>query len=286
MNRIANIRKVLLITLFLNFLVSGAKIFFGYLTNSLAILSDGFHSLFDGVSNVVGLLGLYLSSHPPDEKHPYGHRKYETLFTIFVGLLMFATCVEIFKRIYESVKGPHVVEVSEISFLLMIFTIIINYFVARYEVKKGKELGSEYLLADSQHTRSDIYISVGVIVSLIMMKLGIVYADIITGTIVGIFVARAGIIIIKEAAETLVDKTKIDKAKIKEVVNQISGVKGCHDVRTRGTISHVFLDLHVIVDPSLSVQEAHDIAHLVEAELKKKFPEVVDVLTHIEPFNS
>lgn len=283
MNRIADIRKVLIITLLLNFLVSGVKIFYGYLTNSIAILSDGFHSLFDGVSNVVGLLGIYLSSHPPDEKHPYGHRKYETLFTIFVGLLMFVTCAEIFKRVYDSLTDTHIVEITNASFIIMICTMLINIFVARYEVKKGRELKSEYLLADSQHTKSDIFISVGVIISLVMMKLGLVFADIVTGAVVGIFVARAGINIIKEAAETLVDRTKIDKSKIKEVVNQVKGVRGCHEVRTRGTISHVFLDLHLLVDSSLSVHEAHDIAHLAEIEIKKRFPEVVDIVVHIEP---
>lgn len=285
MNRIADIRRVLIITLLLNFLVSGIKIFYGYLTNSLAILSDGFHSLFDGVSNIVGLLGLYLSSHPPDEKHPYGHKKYETLFTIFVGLLMFATCVEIFRRVYDSLTciNANIVKVTDTSFIIMICTMIINVFVARYEVKKGRELKSEYLLADSQHTKSDIYISVGVIISLVLMKLELVFADIVTGAVVGIFVARAGINIIKEAAETLVDRTKIDKSKIKEIVNQVKGVRGCHEVRTRGTISHVFLDLHLIVDSSLSVQEAHDIAHLAEVEIKKRFPEVVDIIVHVEP---
>lgn len=285
LNRIADIRKVLIITLLLNLLVSGIKIFYGYLTNSLAILSDGFHSLFDGVSNIVGLVGIYLSSHQPDEKHPYGHRKYETLFTIFVGLLMFATCAEIFRRVYDSLTctNTNIVKVTDVSFIVMICTMIINAFVARYEAKKGRELKSEYLLADSQHTKSDVYISVGVIISLVLIKIGFVFADIITGAIVGLFVARAGINIIKEAAETLVDRTKIDKSKIKEVVNQVKGVKGCHKVRTRGTISHVFLDLHLLVEPSLSVQEAHDLAHLAEVEIKKCFPEVVDIMVHIEP---
>lgn len=283
MHRITDIRKVLIITLLLNFFVSGIKIFYGFLTNSLAILSDGFHSLFDGVSNIVGLVGIHLSSHPPDDTHPYGHRKYETLFTIFVGLLMFATCAEIFRRIYDSLTIAHTVEVTNTSFIIMICTMIINIFVAKYESKKGRELKSEYLLADSQHTKSDVYISVGVIISLVLMKLGFVFADIVTGAVVGIFVARAGINIIKEAAETLVDRTKIDKSKIKEVVNQSKGVRGCHKVRTRGTISHVFLDLHLLVDPSLSVQEAHDIAHLAEVEIRKRFPEVVDIMVHIEP---
>ncbi len=283
MNRIAEIKKVLIITMLLNFFVSGAKIFYGYYTNSLAILSDGFHSLFDGVSNIVGLLGVYLSSQPPDEKHPYGHRKYETFFTIFVGLLMFVTCIEIFKKIYDSITGVHTVDITNASFVIMGSTMIINTLVARYEIKKGRELGSEYLLADSAHTRSDIYISAGVIASLVLMKLGFIFADVITGAVVGIFVAKAGIHIIKDAADSLLDRTKIDKAGIKEIVSHVKGVKGCHGVRTRGTINHVYLDLHLVVEPSLTVQDAHEIAHIVEKEIKKRFPEVIDVVVHIEP---
>jgi len=283
LNRIAEIKKVLIITMLLNFFVSGAKIFYGYYTNSLAILSDGFHSLFDGVSNIVGLLGVYLSSQPPDEKHPYGHRKYETFFTIFVGLLMFVTCIEIFKKIYDSITGVHTVDITNASFVIMGSTMIINTLVARYEIKKGRELGSEYLLADSAHTRSDIYISAGVIASLVLMKLGFIFADVITGAVVGIFVAKAGIHIIKDAADSLLDRTKIDKAGIKEIVSHVKGVKGCHGVRTRGTINHVFLDLHLVVEPSLTVQDAHEIAHIAEEEIKKRFPEVIDVVVHIEP---
>lgn len=283
LNRIAEIRKVLIITMLLNFLVSGVKIFYGYYTNSLAILSDGFHSLFDGVSNIVGLLGLYLSSRPPDEKHPYGHGKHETLFTIFVGLLMLATCVEIFKKIYDSITNTHAVEVTYASFIIMTSTMIINSFVAKYEAKKGRNLNSEYLLADSQHTRSDVYISVGVIISLALMKFNLLFADVITGAIVGVFVARAGINIIKEAADSLIDRTKIDKSSIKQIVHQVKGVRGCHGVRTRGTISHVFVDLHLVVEPSLSVQDAHEIAHIVEEEIKRRFPEVVDIIVHVEP---
>jgi len=283
LNRIAEIKKVLIITMLLNFFVSGAKIFYGYYTNSLAILSDGFHSLFDGVSNIVGLLGVYLSSQPPDEKHPYGHRKYETFFTIFVGLLMFVTCIEIFKKIYDSITGVHTVDITNASFVIMGSTMIINTLVARYEIKKGRELGSEYLLADSAHTRSDIYISAGVIASLVLMKLGFIFADVITGAVVGIFVAKAGIHIIKDAADSLLDRTKIDKAGIKEIVSHVKGVKGCHGVRTRGTINHVYLDLHLVVEPSLTVQDAHEIAHIVEKEIKKRFPEVIDVVVHIEP---
>lgn len=283
MNRISKIRGVLLITLVLNILVSAAKIAYGYLTSSVSIFSDGFHSLFDGVSNIIGLVGIYLSSHPPDEKHPYGHRKYETVFTIFIGLLMLLTCFEVFKKVYESLTGSKETTVTATSFFVMAITMLINIFVSTYENRMGKRLNSEFLIADSKHTKSDIYVSAGVIVSLILIKLGFPLADPIAGIVVGILVARAGIGIIRESTETLVDRTQADIGAIHEIASGIDGVAECHEIRTRGTKGSVFVDLHILVNPFLSVEDAHKIADTVEREIKDKMPEVVDVVVHIEP---
>ena len=283
LDRTSEIRKVLLITLLLNILVSAAKIFYGYITGSISIFSDGFHSLFDGVSNIVGLIGIYIASHPPDEKHPYGHRKYETVFTIFVGLLMLFTCFEVFRKVYESLTGRHETTITTASFFVMVITLIINIFVSAYEKRKGEKLSSEFLIADSRHTKSDIYVSLGVIVSLVFIKLGFPIADPIAGAVVGIFIAKAGIDIIRESTETLVDRTQMDTSIIKEIACNVDGVMECHEIRTRGTRSHVFIDLHILVDPSLSVENAHRIAEAVEKEIKSKISEVVDVVGHIEP---
>lgn len=287
MNRTSEIRKVLVVTLLFNILVSASKIVYGYMTYSVAIASDGFHSLFDGVSNIVGLAGVYLASHPPDEEHPYGHRKYETVFTIFIGVLMFVTCYEIFKGVYESLTGrQHQPLVGTASFALMIATTAVNIFVTLYESKKGKELKSEYLRADASHTKSDIYVSVGVIVSLVFIELGFPSADAIAGAVVGLFVAKAGLDIIKESTQTLIDRTQVAAPRILEIANSVCGVVECHNVRTRGTKDSIFVDMHCLVNPDLSVEEAHGIAHKVEAELKGKFPEIVDIVVHIEPSNS
>lgn len=284
MHRTSEIRKVLILTLVCNLLVSSAKMVYGYITNSIAILSDGFHSLFDGASNILGLVGIHIASHPPDESHPYGHRKYETVFTIFIGALMFMTCLEIFKRVYASLQGRSEVIVTGDTFILMLVTLGINLFVAIYEKRKGRRLNSEFLIADAKHTQSDIYVTFGVIASLVFTKLGYTYADPIAGVIVGIIVAKAGISIIKESTEVLVDSTRTDTGLITDIVRGVEGVKGCHEVRTRGTDSHVFVDVHVLVDPSMTVRESHIIADRVEEEIKKKIPEVVDVVVHIEPF--
>ncbi|MCX7792924.1 MAG: cation diffusion facilitator family transporter [Thermodesulfovibrionales bacterium] len=283
MERIGEIKKVLLVTLFLNFLVSLTKIVLGYTIKSVAILSDGFHSLFDGISNIVGYIGITLSSRPPDEKHPYGHRKFETIFTIGIGILIFITCLEIFKKSYRSFVESRTPEVSHPVFIIMVLTLLINIFVNRYEVSRARLLKSEYLLADAGHTSSDIFVTTGVIMGLFLSKLGMPQADAIIGFIIAILIALVGLRIIRSAVDILVDTVQMDKEKICKLVMDVEGVTGCHDIRTRGTKECIFLDLHVEVDRTLSLQDAHDIADRVEEKLKKQIPAIKDVVVHIEP---
>jgi cation diffusion facilitator family transporter len=279
----AGVRKVLIITLILNSAVAIAKIIYGYLTNSIAMTSDGFHSLFDGVSNVIGLLGIWIASHPPDEEHPYGHRKYETLFTIVIALMIFATCFQILRKVYLSFFDDHRAIVTATSFLVMFITIGINVFVMLYESKKGRQFGSDFLLADAMHTKSDIFTSVSVIAGLLFTKLGFHYADAIVGLVITVFIARIGLAILKNASNILVDTVCIDKAAVRAAVNSIDGVKGCHDIRSRGTASSVYLDLHVLVENKMTIEQAHGITETIEEDLKKTFPMVVDVVVHVEP---
>jgi len=286
-DRSAAIRRVLWVTLFCNICVSSAKIAYGYFSHSVSITADGYHSMFDGVSNIVGFIGIYFASRPPDEEHPYGHRKIETVFTIFIGVMMSLTCFEIFKQVFESIKTEPRVSVTTESFLIMITTLGINIFVTTYEKRMGRKLNSEFLIADAQHTKSDIYATTGVIIGLVLMKLGFARADTIVGAIVGILVARAGIGILREAADVLADRRQVDTAKIREIVCGIDNVVDCHRVRTRGTNSHIFIDLHVTVKPELSVSDGHKIAHVAEERLKGSIKAAtVDVVVHIEPLGS
>ncbi len=279
----AAVRKVLVITLVLNAGVAVAKIFYGYVTNSIAMTSDGFHSLFDGVSNVIGLIGIWIASNPPDEKHPYGHKKYETLFTIIIAVMIFATCFQILRKVYLSFFYDHRTIVTGTSFLVMLITMGINIFVMFYESKKGRQLCSEFLIADAMHTKSDIFASVSVIASLLFTKFGFRHADTIVGFIITFFIARIGSKILKDASNILVDTVCIDNAAVRAVVNGVSGVKGCHEIRSRGTVNEVYLDLHVLVKNSMPLEEAHGIADNIEEEIKKTFPAVVDIVVHVEP---
>ena len=279
----SRVRKVLVYTLILNSLVAFAKVFYGYITNSIAMTSDGFHSLFDGVSNVIGLIGIWIAANPPDRDHPYGHRKYETLFTIIIAAMLFMTCFQILKKVYASLFENNMSVVTETSFAIMIFTMAVNIFVMAYESKKGKQLGSDFLVSDAKHTRSDIFVSLSVIGSLIFTKLGYYFVDTITGIIIVVLIGRIGYQIVKRASDVLVDTMCLDAAAIENIVNHIAGVKGCHHIRTRGAEHSVYVDLHVLVDRDMSIEKAHGVADRIEEEIKKEFPSVVDVVVHIEP---
>jgi len=279
----SQVRNVLIATLILNVLVALAKAVYGFMTNSVAMVSDGFHSFFDGTSNVIGIIGIWIASHPPDEDHPYGHKKYETLFTIIIAVMLFTTCFEILKKVYQSFHEDHSTQVTQISFLIMIITTGVNIFVMLYEKSKGEQLGSEFLIADAKHTKSDILVSLTVIASLVFSRLGYPYADVIVGLIITFFIARIGYEILKDASTVLVDTVCLNTRAVESLVNSLDGVRGCHDIRTRGSANAIYLDLHVLVDRNLSTEKSHGIADSIEETIKREFPSVVDIVVHVEP---
>lgn len=284
MIRLQKVRHVLIYTLFLNMAVALAKIIYGYKINSISMFSDGFHSFFDGTSNVIGLIGIWIASQPPDENHPYGHRKFETLSTIAIAVLIFFAGLEILKKAYHGLREPHSIEVTSMGFIIMSITLLINIGVMTYERKKGQELKSDFLIADALHTNSDIFVSLSVIISLIAAKIGYPIIDSIAAIIIVILIAKIGYGILRSATDVLTDAARIDTREIKDIVMLIEGIKECHEIRTRGREDAVHIDLHILIDPGEQIHKAHDLAHSVEEVIKKKFPSVIDVVVHIEPY--
>lgn len=285
MARLEKVRRVLLYTLFLNITVAVAKIIYGNIINSISMLSDGFHSLSDGASNIIGLIGIWIASQPPDESHPYGHRKFETLSTIAIAVLILFAGYEIFKKAYLGLKVSHIVEVTPASFIVIAITLMVNIGVTIYERRKGAELKSDFLLADAVHTNTDIFVSLSVVISLLAAKAGYPVVDVAAAIVISFFILKMGFGILKSAADVLTDAVRISPGEIKGIVKHIEGVKDCHEIRTRGREDAVYLDLHVLVGPGVDTLKAHDLAHSVEEAVKKKFPSVVDVVVHIEPCN-
>jgi len=286
MTTLKKVRQVLIYTLILNILVAFAKIFYGYSIDSISMLSDGYHSFFDGTSNIIGLIGVWIASQPPDKDHPYGHKKFETLSTIAIAVLIFAAGIEILREAYHRIEMPGNIDVTAVSFVIMGVTLAVNFWVMIYETKKGKELKSEFLIADAIHTKTDIFISISVVISLIAAKAGYPVVDIMAAIAIALFIGKMGISILKSATAVLTDTACIDPEVIKSVAKKIEGVMDCHSIRTRGKEGDVSIDMHVLVDPDVKIGNAHDIAHHVEEALKQHFSDVNDVVIHVEPYYS
>lgn len=282
--RYGTIKAVLILILALNWLVAFAKIFYGLFTKCSSMTADGFHSLSDGASNIIGLIGIYLASFPKDEDHPYGHKKYETLFSLAIAAMLFVVCFNLLKEGIVKLFKPVVPEITIQSFVIMIVTMAINIFVMKYELKKGKSLKSDILVSDSMHTKADIFTSLSVIVTLCAVKLGFPLLDPIATILISLFIAHAGYDIIRDSSKILCDTAAItDVKKIVDIVLGVKGVKTCHKIRTRGRPDDVHIDLHVQVNPDMHVDNAHEVSYTIEESIKKYMPEVTDVIVHIEP---
>jgi len=280
------VRKVLWITLLLNISVAAAKIVYGFITNAHSMKADGFHSLFDGASNVIGLIGMWLSAKPPDGRHHYGHKKFETMATIGIATLLFLTCIEILKGAVGNILHPIPPDVTVFSFGIMVFTMGVNIFVTTYEGRRGRALKSDFLIADAKHTMSDLITSSAVLVSLVATKMGFPVIDSVAAFFIAVMIGRLGYEIVREASDVLVDASPLrgdGLARVLKVASSVEGVRECHNVRVRGRNDAIHVDCHVLVSSRMSMADAHEIASRVEERIKTEMPEVVDVVVHLEP---
>jgi cation diffusion facilitator family transporter len=278
------IARVLVRVFVLNLGVALAKIGFGYFSGAVSVLSDGFHSLIDASSNVVGLIGIRAASQPPDADHPYGHRKFETVasgaFVGFAALVM----LEVLRNAFNHFLGrapAH--EITIASFAVMIVTVAVNLVVISYESRQARRLSSEMLAADAMQTRADVWSSFAVIAALLGTRMGWPLLDPIGALIVACFIGYGGWQIFHATTGILSDRVVMPDTDVEQVVMSVPGVLGCHHIRTRGSEDHVFLDLHVWLRADMRLDEAHQISHVVKDRLMARYPTIVDAIIHIEP---
>ena len=279
------VQTVLFVILIANLSVAVLKIAVGTIINSASMTADGFHSLSDGSSNIIGLIGIKLASKPKDEDHPYGHGKFETLASLFICAMLFTIAGKVIIDAIDTFRNPVLPDITLASLLAMIFTLIVNLFVTIIEYRKGKKLQSQILISDSIHTRSDIYVSIGVLVTLVGVKLGLPpIIDPIASLIVAGFIIHAGYEIFQESKNILVDTSTVDSEKITKLVLDFKQVKGVHNIRSRGSQNNVHIDLHLLVDPKMTVEESHELEHQIEHAVRESLYPNAEVLAHIEPF--
>jgi cation diffusion facilitator family transporter len=282
-DRAADVSAVLYRVLFLNLLVAAAKIALGLQTGAVSVLSDGFHSLTDTASNIVAIIGVRVGSAPPDDDHPYGHRKFETMASVGILLFLLLVVREVLSAAWQRFKEGGEPQISALTFAVMGGTFLINFGVVVYERRAGRRLQSEVLMADAHHTLSDMLTSVTVIIALVGVSMGYPWLDSLAALVVAGFIGYACWEIFTSTTGILADRMVMPEPGIRDVVSSVPGVIGCHQIRTRGSADFVFLDMHVWMDPAMRLDDAHALSHEVKDRLMARFPQIKDAIIHIEP---
>lgn len=276
------VNAVLVAVLLCNLAVSAVKIIVGLMTAMPSVTADGYHSITDGLSNVIGLIGVHMAEKPVDSDHAYGHKRYERLFTLWIAGLLFYLGM---RTVENALSGGQDFRIPNgVEFALISGTLVFNVFVAGLEALAGRRLASPLLLSDAKHTVSDIWITAGVIVSVGLIKYA--GAPRITDSAVSLCIAavifRTSWDIYREAADELTDHIAVEPERIASVVLDDPDVRSVHKIRSRISGDIVYADFHVQCDPEMKLRDVHAMTHRIAAELRKKLGMNINCVIHTE----
>ncbi len=284
LDRTAAVRRVLRALLVANIAVVIAKAVIGVLSGSLAVLGDALHSTVDASYNVLGLIVVRVAAQQPDEDHPYGHGKFETLGAMGIVVFLSVTGFELVRSaIVKLTEGGHTIQLSDISLVVLLATLATNILVTWYESRRGRELGSELLLADAAHTRTDVFITIAVLIGVLFSRQGHLWVDPVVGILVALLIFRVAYQILARTVPVLVDERAIPAPTIRRSAQAVVGVVSAYRIRSRsGNAGVRYAEVTIAVDPNANVAAAHAIADAVEERLKQEL-ELEEVTVHVEP---
>lgn len=262
------------------------KITFGILGQSAALIADGIHSLSDLLSDLLVIIAVKLGSREADHEHPYGHRRFETIATVILGVSLVIIGAGITWSVMNRMAHPEQLPVPNfIGMGIAAFSIIINEGLYQYTKRIARKTRSKLLLANAWHQRSDAISSIVVLFGIGAVMLGYPLADAIAAIVVALMVAKIGLNLVLDSIKELVDTSLPPKlvAEIRKAIMCIDGVEGIHLLRTRQMGEDALIDAHIIVDPRITVSEGHSIGDTVRDELISRFDDIMDVLVHVDP---
>jgi len=282
-DRTAQVRRVLTGLLVANLVVVAAKFVVGLRTGSLGVMGDAVHSSVDAMNNVLALAVIWVAAREPDEDHPYGHEKFETLGALAIVVFLSITCFELAKgAVARLVQGNTTVEAGPLELGVLGGTLIINAFVTVYETRRGRQLNSEILLADATHTRADVFVTIGVLVGVVAARAGYWYVDPIVALLVAGVIVVLAYGIVARSVPVLVDQLASPPMAIQQAVEGVHGVVQAYNIRSRGSEERRFAELTISVNGDATVEAAHEIADTVENRLREDLG-FHEVIVHIEP---
>lgn len=280
----AAVRRVLLIVLALNLVVLVTKNVIALRTGALAVLGATLESGLDVLGSLMGILLVAVATQAPDDDHPYGHAKFETLGTLGIVGFLSISCFELLREgVGALVHGELPRHVSAVDIGALVLTLFVNGFVAVYERRRGRALSSAFLIADAAHTRGDLLVTALAILSLALSAMGMGRVDGALGIAVALVIGWSGVQILRQSVPVLVDARAVETAELAAVVKRVPLVAEVRSARSRSTASgQVFADVTIAVDGSLSVERAHELADAVEHAIEAAFGPA-EVSVHVEP---
>jgi cation diffusion facilitator family transporter len=268
--------------------LSAMKFITGLLANSQALVADGVHSLSDSTTDIAILIGAPIWSAPADAEHPYGHGRIETLITAFIGLVLGAVGIILIYNAIVTFQAPHQKNPGWAAFVVACVSIALKESLYQWTVRVGKKYKSPALMANAWHHRSDGLSSLPVALVVLGTKIhpGWTFLDHLGAIVVSLLILQAAWKIIWPALKQLADSgaSQAEQEELYALISRIKGVRDVHALRTRSIGPGFQIDLHLQVDPDLSVREGHNLAGLVKSTLLTQGRDVVDVLIHIEPY--
>ena len=281
------VSKVTWVGVAVNLFLSAIKLVFGVLFNSATLIADGIHSLSDLISDAAILIGVRFWSAAPDTNHPYGHGRIETLVTMLIAVLIGVVSFVIAKNAIESFSHPQAAPGLPAAIAAAI-SIAAKEILFQWTAKKAKKVSSSALYANAWHHRSDALSSIPAFLAILFAFIypNLTFIDAIGAIIVAAMLFVMSLKLLVPALFQLSDAgaTKDMYAKIHTIASSISGVRDAHAIRSRQIGQGYFIDLHIEVDPAMSVYDAHEISERVAKEIIKDTPGIVDVVVHIEPY--
>jgi cation diffusion facilitator family transporter len=278
------VRRVLLHVLALNALVVIIKLAVGWRTGALTVLGAALESGLDLLNNASGMVLVAVAARAPDEDHPYGHAKFESMATLAIVGFLSITCFELLREGVQALAEgtiPRTASTNDIVSVLV--TLAVNGGVMRYERRRGEQLQSSFLVADSAHTRGDIFVTLLALASLGLTRAGAGRVDAALAIAVALLIAWSGWSILLKSVPVLVDARGMDAAELRAIAAAIPGILEVRTVRSRSTASgRLFAEMTIVVAGSLSVGEAHALADRVEAAVERVAGDA-EVVVHIEP---
>jgi cation diffusion facilitator family transporter len=278
-----SVRQTLIVVLALNALVTVVKLAVGIQTGVLTVVGAALESGLDLLNNLIALTVVAIAHRAPDEEHPYGHAKFETLGTLAVVGFLSISCFELLQEgITMLLRGTTGERATSRHMLVVAGTLVVNAVVVAYESKRGRELRSPLLLADAAHTRTDIFVTLLAVASLWSAQRGVPRIDGALAIVVALIIAWTGYKILRASIPVLVDERAMDAAQLRAVVAALPGVREVRSIRSRATGSHSFAEVTIAVSGAASVAEAHALADAVEDAIAREMGGA-QVTVHVEP---